>query len=357
MINNRRVIADNHCDIIDLIEPIVDDTFYEFVPHLAEPGAIYVFTNKNFQNYRWQIKTLTEQGVITPVYFHPAEGSETMKAYVSRLDIADLLKQGKVPIVTGGYVPDNYDALYYENFLPKILAYPENIAAIEEYNSRHSYDRPYKFLFLNGRARAHRVTLMRKLNHLLDQAIWSNLDKSAGPLKLLDPHYEVDFYKDNITNFKNEYNEGYIKYNLFNKEWGEIYLAPNPYLDTYFSLVGETVFDYPYTFRTEKIWKPIAIGHPWIVAANYGYYRDLRNMGFKTFEHLIDESFDLIEGSEDRASRIAVVVEDLCKQDLPSFLRATEDVCKYNQQLMADLGPKLKQEFLPRFIQYINERS
>jgi hypothetical protein len=35
-----------------------------------------------------------------------------------------------------------------------------------------------------------------------------------------------------------------IKGKLFNNEWGEIYLNANPYLDTYFSLITETVFDY-----------------------------------------------------------------------------------------------------------------
>ena len=102
---------------------------------------------------------------------------------------------------------------------------------------------------------------------------------------------------------------GFAKYKLFNNEWGEIYLNANPYLDTYFSLVTETVFDYPYSFRTEKIWKPIAIGHPWVAVANPGFYRDMHNLGFKTFGDLVDESFDLIDNSIDRLERIAVVVE------------------------------------------------
>ena len=124
-------------------------------------------------------------------------------------------------------------------------------------------------------------------------------------------------------------------------EWGEIYLEARPYLDTYFSLVTETVFDFSYSFRTEKIWKPIAIGHPWIAATNAGFYRDIHDLGFKTFGHLIDESFDSIDNPQDRIERIATVVEDLCQQDLDKFAVAAREVCVYNQQLHTELSSKI----------------
>jgi hypothetical protein len=116
------------------------------------------------------------------------------------------------------------------------------------------------------------------------------------------------------------------------------------------------VFDYPYSFRTEKIWKPIAIGHPFIAVANYGYYRDLHQLGFKTFGNLINESFDLISNNTDRLERIAQIVQDLCQQDLASFVKECYNVCKYNQQHLAEMSIKIRQEFPQRFAQYINER-
>jgi hypothetical protein len=127
-----------------------------------------------------------------------------------------------------------------------------------------------------------------------------------------------------------------------------------PYIDTYFSVVTETVFDYPYSFRTEKIWKPIAMGHPWIAVANAGYYRDIRNLGFKTFGHLIDESFDQIDNNQDRIERISQLVEELCQQDLASFLKECYTVCKYNQQHLAEMQIKVRREFPDRFFKFIN---
>ena len=116
------------------------------------------------------------------------------------------------------------------------------------------------------------------------------------------------------------------------------------------------MFDYPYSFRTEKIWKPVAMGQPWIVAANQGYYRDMHNLGFQTYGHVIDESFDNIENSQDRIERIAQVVEDLCQQDLASFLDACYNVCKYNQQHLAEMSQTVRKEFPQQFEQFINER-
>jgi hypothetical protein len=115
------------------------------------------------------------------------------------------------------------------------------------------------------------------------------------------------------------------------------------------------VFDYPYSFRTEKIWKPIAIGHPFIAVANQGFYRDLHNLGFQTFGSAIDESFDQIENGADRLDRIVEIVQDLCQQDLASFLDSCYNTCKYNQQLLTELGPSIRAEFPQKFLNFINK--
>lgn len=105
--------------------------------------------------------------------------------------------------------------------------------------------------------------------------------------------------------------------------------------------------------RTEKIYKCILMGHPWICASNVGFYRDIRNMGFKTFDKLIDESFDLIENNQDRMERLAQTVEDLCRQDLDKFLTEAKEICLYNQQLMIELIPKLRGDLRRRFVDFV----
>jgi hypothetical protein len=148
----------------------------------------------------------------------------------------------------------------------------------------------------------------------------------------------------------------FLKQELFNREWGEIYLEPAPYVDTYFSLVTETICaESPYSFRTEKIAKPLAMGHPFIAVSNKGFYQDLHNMGFQTFGHVIDESFDQIDNAQQRLDRIVDVVTDLCSQDLASFLEECYNTCKYNQQRLAEVRDQVRQEFPDRFAQFVSQ--
>jgi hypothetical protein len=148
---------------------------------------------------------------------------------------------------------------------------------------------------------------------------------------------------------------GTVKFNLFNNTWGDAVVDSAAYRDTYFSLVTETVFNYPYSFRTEKIWKPVAVGHPFIAVANRGFYRDMHKLGFRTFGHDVDESFDLIDNSQDRIERISQVVEDLCQQDLASFYKECYNVCKYNQELYAEMRHQVPRELPNQFHQFINQ--
>jgi hypothetical protein len=81
----------------------------------------------------------------------------------------------------------------------------------------------------------------------------------------------------------------------------------------------------------------------------------MRNLGFKTFNHLIDESFDQIINDQDRIDRISQVTEDLCKQDLPAFLSAAEEVCKYNQAHLKELRSNIIRDFPQEFIQFVTK--
>jgi hypothetical protein len=181
-----------------------------------------------------------------------------------------------------------------------------------------------------------------------------NLIAEKIPIKLLDPKYEVDRYSQNLNL---PTTEKFVKNELFQSEWGDIYLKAEPYIDTYFSVVTETVFTYPYSFRTEKIWKPIAIGHPWIAVANKGFYRDIRNLGFRTFDKLIDESFDDITDNLDRLHRIKDVIIDLYNSDLPSFMKSAREICEYNQQHLSEMRIKIREEFPERYRQFMIDQG
>jgi hypothetical protein len=380
MLGNRKLIVDTHCEIYDQIKSNTDDIFWNLDQHIQKnqvvPNAVYIIGREQLRLHGNQLRTLIDTAEIKVVFSNPSEGSETLKNHCYYYGIADLVLDNKIILIGGGDMDDGWPCLQYDSFLPKVLDYDENVLAIsradEIYNKTN---KPYKFLFLNGRTRPHRKYLLEqlRLSGLLDQSLWTWLDLTTGlsrnitcihhhedllnrpnEIKYLPVEYEFDNFQDRITTTP-KVDEVFIKMHLFKNSWGDIYLKAEPYIDTYFSLVTETVFEYPYSFRTEKIWKPVAMGHPWIVAANQGYYRDMHNLGFKSFGNVIDESFDNIENTQDRLERIAQVVKDLCQQDLAAFVKECYNVCKYNQQHLAEMRTKVRQEFPDRFFQFIKK--
>lgn len=346
--------VDHYCEIADLLAPWTDQQFYQYAEITPEPGTVYVVGRTQLKLNAAVIRQHCAQG-FRIVYSNPAEGSVTFDQHCELYGVADLVAAGALPIITGAPAPVPH--LLWEHFLTQPLRYAENAAAAgraAEIFATHP--KPHTFLYLNGRDRPHRRALMQDLQQqgLLEQALWTNLDSAAGSIRTLPAHYEVNRYQHSLTQVPGQ---GFVKSQLFDSEWGDIYLEPRAYIDTYFSVVSETVWTTDRSFRTEKIAKPLCQGHPFIVAANAGYYRDLHNLGFQTFGSVIDESWDSITDSDQRRAAIVATIGDLVwQQAWPEFLAATHSVCKYNQQHLAELHAKLIAEFPQRFFDYINDR-
>jgi len=85
------------------------------------------------------------------------------------------------------------------------------------------------------------------------------------------------------------------------------------YADTQFEVVLETLFDDVRIQLTEKILRPIACGHPFILASTPGSLQYLRNYGFQTFDGVIDESYDLETDSSTRLELIIAAMKQIAE--------------------------------------------
>jgi hypothetical protein len=106
-----------------------------------------------------------------------------------------------------------------------------------------------------------------------------------------------------------------------------------PNADAFWHVVTETVFYYNKLHLTEKIFKPIVSKQPFMLLAAPGNLEYLRSYGFKTFDGIIDESYDQIQ---DNDARIDAVVKQLAwycglsadkKQDIQTKL---EPIIEHN---------------------------
>jgi hypothetical protein len=107
----------------------------------------------------------------------------------------------------------------------------------------------------------------------------------------------------------------------------------HPTADAFWHIVTETVFYYPKLHLTEKIFKPIVSKQPFMLLAAPGNLAYLKSYGFKTFDSVIDESYDTIEDNDLRSQAVVDQLQWYCnlspgeKQDI---IRALEPIIQYN---------------------------
>lgn len=378
MQDRPKLIVDRFSEVFDLFGKEIIEDFYDFGQIQAISGSVYIVGRQNLLDNMVKFRGMAESGLYTMVFCNAAEGSWTLESQIRQLHIDDLVDDGKILLIGGARINPRYPCIMLDHFLSRILDFPENVQAQRQTPLIFSNTpKPYKFLFLNGRARPHRKYLYEKFRRsgVLEHSLYTMLDAkptlvrhftfvendinimaTSSELRRLPDCYEVERYRE--PRFGPITDRTYLKQELFRQEWGEIYLEPRAYIDTYFSLITETVCaESTHSFRTEKIAKPLAMGHPFVVASTPGFYKDLKNLGFKTFGHVIDENFDQIQNAQSRMDRIVAIVTDLCGQDLVSFLASCEDVCKYNQQHLAEFTQKTRQDFPDRFRRFLDQHG
>jgi hypothetical protein len=89
----------------------------------------------------------------------------------------------------------------------------------------------------------------------------------------------------------------------------------NDYQSTMCEVVLETLFDSQRWHLTEKILRPIAMGHPFLLCATPGSLKYLRSYGFKTFGDVIDETYDQIIDPIERLNQIIKVMKHISQWD------------------------------------------
>ena len=106
-------------------------------------------------------------------------------------------------------------------------------------------------------------------------------------------------------------------------------------LDSYINVVLETHVEHNINgvLLTEKIFKPIVVKKPFIVYGQHNILQSLREQGFRTFDGIINESYDLIVDSNKR--RLAIVQElvrinQLFDNKFHELVEQCKEICEYN---------------------------
>lgn len=114
------------------------------------------------------------------------------------------------------------------------------------------------------------------------------------------------------------------------------------YLDSYFSVINETTYHTKpgydgVVFFSEKIFKAVAMKHPFIVATAPNSLEYFRKLGYKTFHPYINESYDLEMDDGKRMIMIVDEIDRLCKlegAEFKEFLKQLKMICNHNYHNM-----------------------
>lgn len=100
-----------------------------------------------------------------------------------------------------------------------------------------------------------------------------------------------------------------------------------------FHVVTETVYYQDKLHLTEKVFKPIVAKRPFFLVAAPGNLAYLKSYGFKTFDHWIDESYDLETDHYVRIEKITAELVRLCAMSQPELVqmhKEMQEVLEYN---------------------------
>lgn len=183
-------------------------------------------------------------------------------------------------------------------------------------------NKKYDFLYLNKQSRSHRKKLFDALRKesLLDRSLISFLDTPYN-IKL-DPAYELPWV--DASHYPRYGSDQDIYEPQFN--------------DTAFNLVSETNDNNHDVFITEKLWKPVIAQQIFVVHGNFGYLKKLREMGFRTFDSVFDESYDQEADPNRRMEKIVSLCRYLRTVDRAKIYRETESIRQHNRSRFYDVA-------------------
>lgn len=216
----------------------------------------------------------------------------------------------------------------------------------------HSDRREREFTVLNRTHKSWRATIMADMlrTHILDNSYWSYCE--TGELSDDSP-IQIDF--NHLRHDTAQFLKAgpYVSDELEQRERNDhSQLVGKYYTNAYCNIVVETHFDADGcngTFLTEKTFKPIKHGQMFFIAGPLGSLQVLRDMGYRVFDGILDNSYDT---ASDSTIRWEMLKESILKAqlDLPGlFERARADI-EHNQRLFTET----KTERLNSLLEKIN---
>ena len=130
-------------------------------------------------------------------------------------------------------------------------------------------------------------------------------------------------------------------------------INPNWYYKSKINIITETNFDESEIHITEKTWKAMYLGVPFVISASTGHLKTLRDMGFKTFNSVINEEYDNMRGP----NKINQIIDSAIELSNIYDSKEVLEICKFNKELYFNLEHRrriCKEVFLDKLYEIKN---
>lgn len=171
----------------------------------------------------------------------------------------------------------------------------------------------------------------------LDHSYWSYNTVDIGDQRCDNP---IEIFKfPGLESYMNQFVAGapytcdQLSVKEHNSHWQHV---AEHFENSYCNIVMETLYDAEQsggTFITEKTFKPIRHAQPFVIFGTAGTLSKLRDLGYRTFDHAIDNSYDLETDNTQRFVKTLQAIEQILSQDLHAwYIKCRADI-EHNQAL------------------------
>jgi hypothetical protein len=284
-------------------------------------------------------------------YYHEGDNPHHEKARLDQLCADHNLPVDCYRFISGNTEADGIDNFVY--FADHELFYWRNSIVWNNIPQAgcevHPFRRHRDFTLLSRVHKWWRSTIVSYLHsaHLLDNSYWSygNVDigdqYTDNPIQLHQFSGLEDYMKDFLA--AGPYKCDELNATEHNSHW---MFVPKHYNDSYCHLVLETFFDADGSngcFVSEKVFKPIRHGQPFVVFGTPYTLATLRRLGYRTYDYAIDNSYDSIEDNTERFKAAINTVQQIKEKDMHAWYMSMWDDMQYNRMLyISTLDKKLK---------------
>jgi hypothetical protein len=195
-----------------------------------------------------------------------------------------------------------------------------------------------EYIFTNSKYAARKTTVDKHIQYKKTNTTWSFNCPQKRPRQhrheFFDKMKEANILDKGLCSFPEK--NHHILGETHDKDWG-YYIArvhPDYCLKTFVTVVSEPQYYERElsTFTSEKVFKPIACYHPFIVLGGKGELDILKRRGYRTFSKWFDESYDTLPDTQRMDAIIEVLKYIDSIEDKVSWFESMRPVLEHNRK-------------------------